>query len=94
MTQRDQNGHSRVIAYSSHTLCPNEKSMHNYSSTKLELVALKWTVSERLHEYLLGCRFTVLTDNNTLAHVKESKRGAAQILWLSEFVLFDFDTKY
>ena len=36
----------------------------------------------------------MLTDNNPLAHVKESKLGAAQIHWLSELALFDFDFKY
>ena len=36
----------------------------------------------------------VSKDNNPLAHVKESKFGAAQICWLSELTLFDFDIKY
>ena len=34
------------------------------------------------------------TDNNPLAYVKESKLGVAQIRWLSELALFDFDIKY
>ena len=36
----------------------------------------------------------MLMDNNPLAYVKESKHSAAQIHWLSELVLFDFDIKY
>ena len=36
----------------------------------------------------------VYTDNNPLAYVRESKLGVAQIQWLSELTLFDFDIKY
>ena len=49
---------------------------------------------EKLRDYLLGSMFTVYTDNNPLACVRESKLGAAQIRWLSELALFYFDIKY
>ena len=68
--------------------------MQNYSSAKLELLALKWAVTEKLRDYLLSSKFTLYTDNNSLAYVKESKLGVAQIRWLSKFALFDFDIKY
>ena len=68
--------------------------MWNYSSAKLELLALKTVVTEKLRDYLLGSKFTIYTDNNPLAYVKESKLGAAQIRWLSELALFDFDITY
>ena len=68
--------------------------MWNYSSAKFELLALKWAVMEMLRDYLLGSKFTIYTDNNPLAYVKESKLRAAQIIWLSELALFDFDIKY
>ena len=45
-------------------------------------------------EYLLGSKFTIYTDNNSLAYVKESKWVVAQIRWLSKLALFDFDMKY
>ena len=67
--------------------------MRNYSSAKLELLALKWVVTEKFKDYLLGSQFTVYTDNNPLAYVKGSKLGVAQIRWLSELALFDFDIK-
>ena len=60
LIQRDQNSHSRFIANASHTLHPNEKLMCNSSSAKLELLALKWAVTKRLCDYLLGYQFTVL----------------------------------
>ena len=33
-----------VIAYASHSLCPSERLMHNYSLAKLELLVLRWAV--------------------------------------------------
>ena len=53
--------------------------MFNYSSAKLELLALKWAVTEKFWEYLLGLQFQVYTDNNPLTCVQESKLGAVQI---------------
>ena len=49
--------------------------MCNYSSAKLGLLALKWVVIEKCHNYLLGLKFHVYTDNNPLAYVRESKLG-------------------
>ena len=66
--KRDENGKSRVIAYASRSLQPNEKTMQNYSSAKLELLALKWAVTEKFKDYLLGSWFTAYTDNNPLAY--------------------------
>ena len=94
LSQKDEHGWSKVIAYASQSLCPNERNMRNYSLAKLELLALKWAMTEKLWDYLLGSKFTVYMDNNPLAYVRESKLGAAQIWWLSELALFDFDIKY
>ena len=68
--------------------------MCNYSSAKLELLALKWVVTEKFWDYLLGLQFQVYTDNNLLIYVQESKLGASQIQWLSELALFNFTIKY
>ena len=68
--------------------------MQNYSLAKLELLALKWAMTEKPRDYHLGSKFIIYTNNNQLAYVKESKLGAAQIRWLSELALFDFDIKY
>ena len=94
LSQRDKTSTSCVITFASRSLQPSEQSMHNYSSAKLELLALKWAVTEKFRDYLLGSKFTVYTDNNPLAYVKESKLGVAQIRWLSKLALFDFDIKY
>ena len=68
--------------------------MRNYSSAKLELLALKWAVCEKFKDYLFSSKFTVLTDNNPLTYICTSHLGAAQICWLSDLALFDFEIKY
>ena len=94
LSQVDEEGKTHVIAYMSQTLRPSEKSMHNYSSAKLELLALKWAVTEKFRDYLLGLKFTVYTDNNPLAYIQTSKLGVSQICWLSKLALFDFNIIY
>ena len=94
LSQVDDTGKACVIADASWTLRPSKKSMHSYSSAKLELLALKWAVTEKFRGYLLGSKFTVYTDNNPLAYVQTSKLGASQIHWLSEPALFGFNIIY
>ena len=94
LSQQQKDGSIRVIAYASRSLRPSERSMCNYSSAKLELLVLKWAVTEKFRDYLLGSRFQVYMDNNPLTYVQESKLGASQIRWLSELALFDFTIKY
>ena len=94
LSQEDDEGNMCIISYASHTLKLYEKSMHNYSSAKLELLTLKWSVCEKFRDYLIGSKFTVLTDNNPLTYVHTSHLGMSQIRWLSDLALFDFDIKY
>ena len=94
LSQKGNDGEIRVIAYASRSLRPSERSMRDYSSAKIELLALKWSVCEKFKDYLLGSKFTVFTDNNPLVYVKTSKLGAAQIRWLSELALYDFNIVY
>ena len=49
--------------------------MRKYRSVKLELLVLKWAVTKKFKDYLLGSLFTVYTNNNPLAYVKGSKLG-------------------
>ena len=94
LSERDKTGTSCVIAFASRSLQPSKQLMQNYSSAKLELLALKQVVMEKLRNFLLRSKFTIYTDNNPLAYIKESKLGVAQIRWCSELVLFNFDIKY
>lgn len=48
-----QDGRERVMgAYASRSLHPTEPNNQNYSSFKLELLALKWEVTEQFKDYL------------------------------------------
>ena len=56
LSQVDDLGKTHVIAYTSRTLRPSERSMCNYSSAKLELLALKWAVTEKFRDYFAGVK--------------------------------------
>ena len=49
---------------------------------------------QEIQDYLIGSKFTVLTDNNPLTYVRTSQLGTSQIRWLSDLTLFDVDIKY
>ena len=68
--------------------------MYYHSSAKLKLLTLKWMATEKFHDYLLGSKFHVYMDNNPLVYARESKLGALQIWWLSEFAMFDITICY
>ena len=94
LSQKGDDNEVHVIAYASQSLQPSEKSMRDYSSAKIEFMALKWSVCDKFKDFLLGSKFTIFTDNNPLCYIKSSKLGAAQIHWLSELTLYDFDIVY
>jgi len=56
---QEQKGKVRPIAYASRGQRPTERNMANYSSMKLEFLALKWAMTEKFQEYLLGHRCIV-----------------------------------
>ena len=83
-----------VIAYASRGLRPAERNDANYSSMKLELLALKWAVTEKFRPYLIGSHFTVYTDNNPLSYIQTSKLGATELRWVAQLAQFDYEIKY
>lgn len=89
-----QGGKKRVIAYASRRLRNAERNDKNYSSMKLELLALKWAIVEKFRGYLLGSKFTVLTDNNPLCYLKTAKLGAIEQRWVAQLAVFDFEVQY
>ena len=58
LSQKGNDNEVHVIAYASQSLRPSEKSMHDYSSAKIELMALKWSICDKFKDYLLGSKFT------------------------------------
>ena len=64
--QDQENGTTRVVAYASRSLFKSERRYH---SSKLEFLALKWSICERFHEYLYGGEFEVHMDNIPLTYM-------------------------
>lgn len=91
---QQQEGRKTVIAYASRRLRGAERNDRNYSSMKLELLALKWAVVEKFRSYLLGSKFTILTDNNPLCHLNTAKLGAIEQRWAAQLAVFDFKVQY
>ena len=62
---------------------------------KLEMLTLKWAVTEKFRDYLLGGTFVVYTDNNPLSYINTSaKLGATEMRWISQLPQFNFEIKY
>ena len=89
-----QDGQLRVIAYGSRTLTPAERNCHLHSS-KHEFLALKWTITEQLRDYLYYApHFTVYTDSNPLTYVlTTAKLNATGNRWVAELSDFHFTVK-
>lgn len=86
---QEQDGLERVIAYASRSLHPSERNDANYSSFKLELLAMKWAIVEKFKDYLWGAKITVVTDNNPLVHLQTAKLGAVEQRWVAQLASFD-----
>ena len=85
-------GEMKVIAYASRGL---NRSEQNYPAHKREFLALKWAMSDKFRDYLLGSKVTVVTDNNPLCYIlKNAKLDATCHHWLASLSLFDFELRY
>lgn len=82
----------RPVAFISRSLSPSER---NYPAHKLEFLALKWAVVDKLHDYLYGAPVQVITDNNPLTYILTSaKLDATGHRWLSALSTYTFSLKY
>ena len=70
LSQYDAKGDLHPIAFASRCLRGAGKKYPDYSSFKIELLALKWAVTEKFRGYLRGAHTIVLTDHNPLAYLK------------------------
>ena len=87
-----QNGQEKVIAYASRGLRNSER---HYPAHKSEFLCLKWSVTEKFHDYLHGNQFEVRTDNNPLTYVlRSAKLDATGHRWLAALSSFDFKATY
>lgn len=83
-----------MIAYASRSLHPAERNDSNYSSFKLELLAIKWALTEKFRDYLWGAKVTVVTDNNPLVHLHTAKLGAVEQRWVAQLANYDYQMRY
>ena len=89
---QNQGGLDRVVAYASRSLKASEK---NYPAHKLEFLALKWSITEKFHDYLYGAEFEVVTDNNPLTYVfTTAKLDATGQRWLAELSNYNCSISY
>ena len=64
-----------VLGYASRALNPCERNMQNYSSMKLEVLALYWAVTQKYRDLLMGTEFIVFTEHNPELFANHSKIG-------------------
>ena len=88
-----QNDELRVLGYGSRTLVGAETKYH---SSKLELLALKWSICEHFRDYLFYAdHFDVYTDFNPLVYLKSScKLNATGQRWINEIADYHFSIHY
>ena len=91
--QKGDDDNMKVIGYASRTL---RKAEMNYHPTKLEFLALKWSVTESFRDYLAYTNlFDIYTDNNPLVYVMQAnKLNAFADRWVSELAEFNFAIHY
>ena len=71
LSQVRSDGKEKPVAFANRTLSKAEK---NYTAPKLGFLALKWSLTDRFHEYQYGSTFEVYTDNNPLSYVLSSAK--------------------
>ena len=91
LSQKQSNGKYLPVAFGSRALHGAEA---NYHSTKLEFLAMKWSI-EHFQTYLLGHCFYVCTDNNPLTYFFTSPNmDAMKQRWINELAKYDFSLEY
>ena len=92
LSQKQGDGCYHPVAFGSHSLTPSEK---NYHGSKLEFLALKWSITEHFKEYLVYLPFMVQTDNNPLNYVLMMPNlDATGHQWVGTLASFQFELEY
>ena len=92
LSQKQDGGCYHPITFRSHSLTPTER---NYHSSKLEFLALKWSVTEHFKEYLAYMPFVVRMDKNPLMYVLTTPNlDATGHTWVGALACFEFALEY
>ena len=92
LTQDDDNGKERVIAYEARTLNQNEQ---NYPTTEKECLAVVWAV-EKFRHYLGGWKkFKIFTDHAVLRTLMNHENPTGRrYRWMEKLTEYNFDIEY
>jgi hypothetical protein len=91
LSQFDDENKEHPVIYLSRGLRAAEK---NYGASKLECLALVFAVTQ-LRPYLLGHKFTVITDHQPLKWILESpKISGITARWMTYLADYDFELRY
>ena len=91
LSQEDDEGVDRVVAYASRKLKPAEV---NYSTTEQELLAIVYAV-EKFRPYIYGQTFDLVTDHKPLIHLNTSSSKSARLTrWKLGLAEYSFDIRY
>ena len=92
LSQKQDDGCYYPVVFGSRTLTPSEQ---NYHSSKLEFLALKWSVTEHFKEYLAYAPFTVHMDNNLLTYMlKKPNLDVTGHHWVGVLTSYEFTLEY
>ena len=92
LSQKQGNGCYHPVTFGSCSLTASEK---NYHSSKLEFLALKWSITEHFKEYLPYLPFMVQMDNNPLIYVLMMPNlDATGHQWVSALSSFQCELEY
>ena len=85
----------RVVAYASRSLRRGEQNKSNYSSKKLEFLAVVWAITEKFSYYLRGSSCVVITDNSAVSYISHKKElTSLEQRWMARLADYDITYKY
>jgi len=90
LTQKDDEGRDKVVAYASRTLIKAERAWHTH---ELEALAVIWGC-EHYRPYLIGQKFLVETDHQSLKWLMEQKKSGRLERWVLRLSEFEMDIKH
>ena len=90
------NGIERPVAFASATLTEAQK---NYEQVHKEALAIMFGM-EKIHKYVLGYHFKLLTDNSGVNEISNPHRGTSSIAmarlqrWALKLIIYDYEIEH
>ncbi|CAJ0879895.1 2428_t:CDS:1, partial [Entrophospora sp. SA101] len=91
LSQLDNKGNERVIAYASRQLRPADK---NYAETELKCLGIIWAI-KHFHTYLSGSKFKLITDHVALKYLINMKEPKGKLAhWIMTLQSYNFEVEH